>query len=170
MKQLLFITSALFILSLSGCASVTTSSMQPLSVKTKNKSGTPVVEAKCTLKNEKGEWSVVTPNTVSVQKAGGNLAVNCKKPGLADGNVRAISRAGAGLYGNIIIGGGIGALIDHSSGKAYLYPDVLNITMGDTITIDRNDPGVKKKESITEPSAKDKPADNGSSIGKPIDY
>ena len=143
MKYLIFAVSALFVFTLSGCASVTTSAMQPLSVKTKSKSGTPVVQAKCTLKNEKGEWSVVTPNTVSVHKAGGNLAVNCKKPGLTDGNARAISRAGAGMYGNIIIGGGIGALIDHSSGKAYVYPDKINIVMGDTITIDRNDLGAK---------------------------
>ena len=150
MKHLLFITSALFIFTLSGCASVTTSSMQPLSVNTKTQSGTPVAQAKCTLKNEKGEWSVITPNTVSVQKAGGNLAVNCKKPGLPEGNARAISRAGAGMYGNIIIGGGVGALIDHSSGKAYVYPDKVNVTMGDTITIDRHDPGVNIVETNPE--------------------
>ena len=143
------IAALLCVFTLSGCASVTTSAMQPLSVTTKSKTGSVVSQAKCSLKNEKGEWSVVTPNTVSVHKAGGNLAVNCKKSGLPEGNARAISRAGAGMYGNIIIGGGIGALIDHSSGKAYNYPDKISVVMGDSITVDRHDPGAKNKEEET---------------------
>jgi hypothetical protein len=32
---------------------------------------------------------------------------------------RAISRANAGMAGNIIFGGGIGAIIDHNKGTAY---------------------------------------------------
>ena len=150
MKYATPIAALLCILTLSGCASVTTSAMQPVSVTTQTKQGKEVSQANCTLKNTNGEWSVVTPNTVSVRKAGGNLAVNCKKPGLQDGNVRAISRAGAGLYGNIIIGGGIGALIDHSSGKAYIYPDKLKVIMGDTITIDRHDADANNKPEVVE--------------------
>ena len=150
MKYILVIASILMISTLSGCASVTTSAMQPVSVKTNDSKGSVVLQAKCSLKNEKGEWSVVTPNIVSVHRAAGNLAVNCKKPGLSDGNARAISRAGAGMYGNAIIGGGIGALIDHSSGKAYNYPDKINVVMGDSITIDRRDPDVNNKSKVQE--------------------
>ena len=157
MKYVVSIISLMFVFTLSGCASVTTSAMQPVSVKTKSKSGTPVTQAKCTLKNEKGEWSVVTPNTVSVHRASGNLSVNCKKPGIPDGNVRAISRAGAGMYGNIIIGGGIGALIDHSSGKAYNYPDKVDVVMGESKNIDRHDVDAKKKPEI---EGEDKPGNN----------
>ena len=144
MKYVLTIMSLFSFLLLTGCASVTTSALQPLSVKAKTTSGTPVTQAKCSLKNEKGNWSVVTPNDVSVRRAAGDLIINCKKPGLPDGNARATSRAGAGMYGNIIIGGGIGALIDHSSGKAYNYPDIISIIMGSTVNIDRRDPGVNK--------------------------
>jgi len=151
MKHTLPIVTILFgVLTLSGCASVTTSALQPVSVKTKTAAGADVAQAKCTLKNEKGSWSVVTPNTVSVHRAAGNLAVNCKKSGMADGNARAVSRAGAGLYGNIIIGGGIGALIDHGTGKGYNYPDNIKVIMGDTVTVDRRDPGVNNATDVPE--------------------
>lgn len=139
MKFAIPLASLLCISTLSGCASITTDAMQPVDVTTKSKQGQSITQAKCTLKNEKGSWSVVAPNTVSVHKAAGDLAVNCKKSGLPDGNVVAISRAGAGMYGNILIGGGIGAVIDHNSGKAYNYPDKIDVVMGDNVKIDRSD-------------------------------
>jgi hypothetical protein len=33
------------------------------------------------------------------------------------------------MWGNIIIGGGIGAIVDHNNGSAYDYPDVVRIPM-----------------------------------------
>jgi len=148
MKYATSIAAILCIFTLSGCASVTTSALQPVAVSSETKQGVKVTQAQCTLKNTNGEWAVVTPNTVKVRRAAGNLAVKCKKPGLPDGNVRAISRAGAGMYGNIIIGGGIGALIDHSSGKAYNYPDKIKVIMGDTVNIDRHDPDAVNKTVV----------------------
>ena len=160
MKYATPIAALLCVFTLSGCASVTTSAMQPVSVTTQSKQGNDVSQANCTLKNTNGEWSVVTPNTVSVRKAAGNLAVNCKKPGLSDGNARAISRAGAGMYGNIIIGGGIGALIDHSSGKAYNYPDKIKVIMGDSVTIDRHDADAQNKPKVAEEQSNGEMAPN----------
>lgn len=43
------------------------------------------------------------------------------------------------MYGNIIFGGGIGAIIDHNKGTGYEYPNIAVITMGDSILIDRKD-------------------------------
>ena len=129
--------SLLCIITLPGCASLTTDAMQPVEVTTTTTKGQTVSQANCTLKNEKGQWEVVTPNTVSVHKASGNLMVNCKKPGLPDGSLQAISRAGAGMYGNILIGGGVGAVIDHTSGKAYNYSSKLPVVMGKSTTVDR---------------------------------
>ena len=130
--------SLICLLTLTGCASLTTDAMQPVEVTTKTSQGTDVAQANCTLRNEKGEWEVTTPNTVSVHKASGNLLVNCKKQGLPDGKVQAISRAGAGMYGNLLAGGIIGAAIDHTSGKAYLYPTKIPVVMGKTSTVDRS--------------------------------
>lgn len=150
MNYFTLISATVFISFLSGCASITTSAMQPISIKTKNKEGSDVVQANCSLKNEKGQWSVVTPNIVSVHKAASNLAVNCKKAGLPDGNLSAISRAGAGMYGNILVGGVIGAAIDHNSGKAYKYPDSINVVMGDSVMVDRHKPNVAKNDEKKE--------------------
>ncbi|PWQ96438.1 hypothetical protein DKT75_10535 [Leucothrix arctica] len=112
--------------------------MQPVEVTTKTVAGQAVSDAKCTLQNEKGQWEVTTPNTVSVHKASGNLMVNCKKQGHPEGKLQAISRAGAGMYGNILVGGGIGAVIDHTSGKAYNYSSKLPVVMGKLVTVDRS--------------------------------
>ncbi|MEY5028041.1 MAG: hypothetical protein RLZ63_356 [Pseudomonadota bacterium] len=34
------------------------------------------------------------------------------------------------MFGNIILGGGIGAIIDHNNGSAYEYPSLIKIFMG----------------------------------------
>ena len=40
------------------------------------------------------------------------------------------------MFGNIILGGGIGAIIDHNSGAAYEYPAFFQVLMGATIRIE----------------------------------
>ncbi len=135
--KILLPSAVLCILTLSGCASITSDSMQPVSVTTKTLQGKNVAQVDCTLKNEKGQWKVKAPNTVSVHKAAGDLSVECKKAGLPNGTLKAISRAGAGMYGNILIGGGIGALIDHNKGTAYNYSSNLPVVMGKSVIVDR---------------------------------
>jgi hypothetical protein len=39
------------------------------------------------------------------------------------------------MFGNIILGGGVGAILDHNSGVAYEYPALVDIFMGDSIKI-----------------------------------
>jgi len=136
MKYILPIT-LLTLLTLTGCASITSESMQPVDVSAKSAQGKNLSEVDCTLRNEKGEWDVKAPNTVSVRKAAGNLIVKCKKAGHPDGKLSAISRAGAGMYGNLIFGGGVGALIDHNKGTAYNYPSKLPVVMGQKVVVDR---------------------------------
>lgn len=34
------------------------------------------------------------------------------------------------MFGNIIFGGGIGAVIDHNTGSAYEYPTLIQVVMG----------------------------------------
>jgi len=54
---------------------------------------------------------------------------------LSPGNIQGRRRD----FGNIIFGGGIGALIDHNKGTGYNYPDELPVKMGSATTVDRND-------------------------------
>lgn len=119
-------------LSLGGCASITGSEQQNVTVVTKTKGGLPVTDASCKLENDKGSWRVNTPGSVIVMRSASDLLIACEKQGLPAGIGRAVSKANAGMFGNIIFGGAVGAVIDHSQGTAYDYPNYFQIEMGST--------------------------------------
>lgn len=119
------------IITLSGCASVTGSKYQSLSVETKQKNGDDVSEASCKLNNDKGAWYLKTPGTTTVHKSNEALHIKCEIEAFDPGTATVESAAGGAVWGNILIGGGIGWLIDHSSGSAYDYPPVIQIMMGE---------------------------------------
>ena len=123
----------------SGCATITGGETQSIMVASRDKSGTAVADAQCTLESPRGKWSVVTPASVTVARSSDDIQVECKKEGMAPGLAKLISRAHGGMFGNIIFGGGIGALIDHSKGTGYEYPNVATIVMGETTMIDRRE-------------------------------
>ncbi len=125
-------------LSAGGCATITTSEMQQVAITTKTGDGKALEGVKCDLRNDKGSWQGTSPGFVSVHKSSQDLNVECKKDGHPDGLLRAVSRANAGMFGNIIFGGGIGAIIDHTKGTAYNYPDNMPVVMGGSVTVDRN--------------------------------
>ena len=117
MKCLLSILSFLI---LSNCASIISDSVQPISVDTPN-----CRAAKCTLNNSNGVYFVEkTPGTVSVEKAYGDLTVTCEKDGQSFTSTHK-SKANMATYGNILLGGIPGALIDGGSGKGYDYPNYI---------------------------------------------
>lgn len=122
-------------LSCVGCSTITQSENQSLAL-TATYQGQPV-EPTCQLKNDKGSWDSKAPANVSVRKSNEDLEVTCKKDGMPDGLLKAISRAAGSMFGNIIFGGGIGALIDHSKGTGYDYPVQLPVKMGESVVIDK---------------------------------
>lgn len=122
---------------LCGCATITSSETQTVALSAKNGSGEALDAVECTLKNDKGEWKAIAPATVSIRRSAEDLDVVCKKTGMIDGMLKAISRAAGGMWGNIIFGGGIGAIIDHNKGTGYNYPDQLPVRMGESVVIDR---------------------------------
>ena len=121
----------------SGCASITGSEMQQLSLTATGADSQPLEGARCTLHNDKGDWEANSPAFVSVKRSSQDLTVQCRKDGVSDGMLKAVSRAGGGMYGNIVFGGGIGALIDHGKGTGYNYPDLLPVEMGKSLVVDR---------------------------------
>ena len=118
-----------------GCSTITQSESQPLSL-TATYENKPV-EATCQLKNDKGTWDAKTPANVSVRKSNEDLEVTCKRDGMPDGILKAISRAAGSMFGNILFGGGIGAIIDHNKGTGYDYPNQLPVKMGESVIVDR---------------------------------
>ncbi len=125
----------MLVLVLSGCSTITQSDFQVVSI-TASYDGKPV-DADCSLSNDKGTYTTKTPANVMIRKSAEDLSAVCKKNGLPDGLLVAISRAAGSMWGNIVFGGGIGAIIDHSRGNGYDYPYQLAVKMGESVVIDK---------------------------------
>lgn len=124
-------------IALSSCASITKDSNQPVRVETYNQENNIVEDVRCTAKNDRGEWSTKTPGSLVVHRSGQNLEVKCQKENSATGFATLVSRANGGMWGNILFGGGIGAIVDHNKGTAYSYPDWVKVVLGDNLVFDR---------------------------------
>lgn len=138
----------------SGCASITSSDMQPLSLTTHNEQGQPIEQVKCTARNDKGVFEANSPGFLQVRRSSEDLLLECKKEGQPDGFLKAVSRAAGGMFGNIIFGGGIGAIIDHTRGTGYNYPDKLPVKMGSSVIVDRRDQDTAPAERTAETGSK----------------
>ncbi len=151
---------------LGACASITQDKTQPVKVETLDQVGNKVVGAKCDLQNDRGAFNVETPNTVFVRKSSGDLVVTCKAPDQAQADGKLISRTGGAVFGNILFGGGIGAIIDTASGVAYNYPEWVQLVFGKTLTFDRkNFKTAQPTVATTEPVSKDAKAAEASAPG-----
>lgn len=123
---------------MTGCASIVNDTTAPIRFETVSATGAEIKDADCRVENDYGQQTVKTPATVNIRRSSKDLHVTCVKAGETDGKGVAISRANAGLAGNIIFGGGIGAIIDHNKGTAYTYPQWVRVVMGKLLTFDRS--------------------------------
>jgi hypothetical protein len=130
-----------------GCSTITQSEMQTLSL-TATYNDQPVFPS-CRLNNDKGSWSANAPANVAVRKSNEDLEVTCSAEGMPNGLLKAISRVAGSMFGNIIIGGGIGVLIDHTKGTGYVYPMQLPVKMGESVIVDkRNESSLKTEGAV----------------------
>lgn len=120
-----------------GCATMVNETTQPIKVETLREGGTAVSGAECRLSNDYGSITMKSGDTAQVRRSGADLDIVCKDPANPDAVARLISRANAGMLGNIILGGGIGAIIDHNKGTAYTYPTWVRLEFGRTLVFDR---------------------------------
>lgn len=149
MRNRICVVAAIAGFSTVGCSTITQSESQSLAL-TATYQGNPV-DPTCQLKNDKGSWESKAPANVTVRKSGEDLEVTCKKEGMPDGLLKAISRAAGSMFGNIIFGGGIGALIDHSKGTGYDYPDLLPVKMGEAVVVDKKPAEQKTAQKVCSP-------------------
>ena len=127
-KMIAIVSLAIFA---TGCSTISGSgTSQSVSVQTFAADGADVEGAKCEMTNDEGTWFVVTPGSAAVHRSNKDLQVICKKTGVDVGSANVVSRTKGNMYGNILFGGGIGAVIDHNNGSAYEYPSLLKIFMG----------------------------------------
>lgn len=108
----------------SGCATVTTGTTQPITV------DTPYVDgAECSLRDTAGGswWVKDTPDTVTVNKGNGPMTIKCEKSGYNKGVTVLKETFQGATLGNIILGGGIGVIVDAASGAAQEYPKSVKV-------------------------------------------
>lgn len=116
------------LLAVSACASITQSTTQSVLIATAPKTG-----ASCDVRNEKGSYAVpVTPGSITVAKAASDLTAICKTADGWIGSGTAASTTAGAAFGNILVGGIIGAAVDMSSGAAYIYPSEMIVNLAPT--------------------------------------
>lgn len=132
-----------------GCASVMNENTHPMTIETKTATGQLVAGADCKWTNDRGSASVKSGVSTLVRRSSQDLDIVCNHPEYKVASAKAISRANAGMFGNIIIGGGIGAVIDHNQGTAYTYPTWVQLVYGRSLQFDRRD----QKEDLPAPGS-----------------
>ena len=113
-----------------GCSSITGTTIQNFSIQTVDKDAKEVKGAACELTNSKGKWFLSTPGSTTINRSNDNLTVICQKEGTEPGRASVVSATKGSMFGNIIFGGGIGAIVDHNNGSAYEYPAFIQVMMG----------------------------------------
>ena len=121
MKKLLPIIA---LTTLSACSTITSGTTQPFKVLTPGAEG-----AKCELVDSKeGRWIISsTPETREITKGDGPLTVTCSKSGFKTASVDVAEGFAGATLGNVILGGGIGLVVDAASGAAQEYPDEVTV-------------------------------------------
>jgi hypothetical protein len=150
MNKISLLASVSVLTFLSGCASVTGTTGQSVSVETRQKNGAVLSGASCELTNSKGKWFLNTPGTAAIRRSNDDMIVICNKDGHAPGTAAVVSETKGMMFGNIILGGGIGAIVDHNTGAAYEYPTLIQIMMGSNIKIE---PPKSNPEAANNPDA-----------------
>lgn len=126
MKRILMVVACGFVILATGCASITGSKNQPVSV-TAICEAEQVQGASCTVTNDKSVSYATTPGTAFVQKSMGDLSVTCIKDKMNSNPSIVRSSSNANIWGNILLGGPIGAAIDAGTGAGFDYPVAVNV-------------------------------------------
>lgn len=126
MNKLISCFSIIVAMFASGCASVTGNKNQPISIAAVCEASQ-VQGATCTLTNDKGVYYITTPGTAMIQKSTSDLSINCIKDKQSSNPYIVKSASNVNIWGNILLGGPIGAAIDAGTGAGFDYPSSLNV-------------------------------------------
>lgn len=108
-----------------GCATILSGRSQTITLNS-NPPG-----ARCELVREGRIIGTVekTPGAVTLDKTKHDIDVLCKKDGYVDAKEFANSGLEGSVFGNILLGGGIGWAIDSAAGTDNHYPDVVTVNL-----------------------------------------
>ena len=102
-----------------GCATIMEGTAQSIAIQTTPPGAT------CTAIREGVTLGQVasTPGSIRVDKSKNDILVTCSKPGFQTASVGQSPRFVGTTFGNIILGGGVGAVVDAASGANFEYPN-----------------------------------------------
>ena len=125
MKFLIFKNIVLLLtLGLGSCASIFSEKSQSISVNTGD-----VEDATCELFNGKGRYVVNSPGMLVIGQSCDDLNYICRKKGYNEiKGIIAFNHKGS-TAGNLVLGGGIGYLVDVGTGAACKYPETISLPM-----------------------------------------
>ncbi|NKD77510.1 hypothetical protein HEQ60_07020 [Haematospirillum sp. H1815] len=111
-----FLVASMLVMLAPACSSIIEGTTQDLSF------GTTPQGALCTLHRDgRVIGQVTTPGAVKVEKTKLDILVRCEKEGYRTAEMTVESDVAAMTFGNIILGGGIGVVIDAASGASNKY-------------------------------------------------
>ena len=124
-SRMLLMILVLIAAAVSGCATIVTGSGQTIAVKTEPEG------ADCQFTRDKVLIARVnpTPGVMHVGKAAGAIAVHCRYDGYQETVGTVGSEFQAATFGNIILGGIIGVVVDAASGAMSKYPESVTFTL-----------------------------------------
>lgn len=139
MKTARRVAALLSIALVSGCATVLNESTQTVRVETLTPAGEPVTGAECSAANNKATVTFRSGMAPMVRRSSKDLVIRCSMPGHQEASAHLESGVNSGMFGNIILGGAVGAIVDHNKGTAYTYPTWVQLVFGQLLTFDRHD-------------------------------
>lgn len=115
----------LFVAMLPGCATIMEGTSQSVSVATEP------AGANCTIDRAGTRIGQVnpTPGSVHLDKSKNDLSITCAHEGYQTATVVESPKFQATTFGNIIVGGVVGAVVDAASGANFAYPAQITIPM-----------------------------------------
>lgn len=110
---------------LSACASVMEGTSESVAVNT-NPPG-----ATCNVDRAGTRLGTIspTPGSVNVSKSKNDLTVTCTKEGYEQAQLSVSPKFVGTTFGNVLIGGGVGAIVDAATGASFDLPDQVSVSM-----------------------------------------
>jgi hypothetical protein len=133
-------------LALAGCATVTGTPNQSISIQTVDALDRPITGMRCHAVNASAEYFGDSPmRDLRVRRSSSDLEIECHRGSLVARGT-AVSRGSVvdGAFKALLPGGTAMLAIDHLSGYRYAYPETIRLRVGENLVFDadRQGPGV----------------------------
>ncbi|MDG2271610.1 MAG: hypothetical protein P8L39_04865 [Halioglobus sp.] len=138
-----------------GCASITTGNHQLLTVHTTG--GESDADVVCTIQNKDNYLTVPAGSAGNVEKGSKALLITCTdEDKLVSGTATHESTYQAANLGNVLLGGGVGIIVDAATGAMWKYPESVVVPM----TCSRGKTDVAQATEVSEVTEVDTGSDN----------